>query len=80
MLGVSDRKAFSGANYLSMYCALEAQHSIVRMIKWLTFSSSVMDLLIIRALLLNEPRKMARQVAMGISMHLKKVKEISYRV
>jgi len=55
LLGVTDRKASSGTNYFSMYCALGAQHSIVRMIKRLTFSSGVMDLLIIRARLLQEP-------------------------
>jgi hypothetical protein len=79
MLGVSDGNATSGANYLPMYCALEAQHSIVRMIKRLTFSSSGMDLLIIRAVLLQEPRKMSRQVAAGISVLLKKAIEVSYR-
>jgi hypothetical protein len=80
MLGVSDGNATSGANYLSVYCALEAQHSIIRMIKRLTFSSSIMDLLIIRAVLPQEPRKMARQVATGVSVLLKKVIEVSYRV
>jgi hypothetical protein len=54
-LGVTDGNATSGANYMSMYCALEAQHSIVGMIKGLTFSSSIMDPLMIRARLLQEP-------------------------
>ena len=55
ILGVIDGNATSGANYVSIYCALEAQHSIVRMIKRLTFSSSIMDLLMIRAPLLQYP-------------------------
>jgi hypothetical protein len=55
MLGVTDGNATSGANYLSMYCALEAQHPIVRMIKMLTSGSSIMDSLMIRARLLQEP-------------------------
>ena len=33
LLGVTDGKASSGANYLTMYCAPETQHSIVRMTK-----------------------------------------------
>jgi hypothetical protein len=48
--------------------------------KALTFSSSSMDPLIIRAVLLQVPRKMACQVATGISVLLKMVVEISYRV
>jgi hypothetical protein len=40
----------------------------------------VMDLLVIRALLRHEPRKMACQVATAISVALKKVIEVSYRV
>ena len=55
MLGVTDASATSGANYLSMYCAPEAQHSIVRMNKGLTFGSSIMDFLIIGTRLLQEP-------------------------
>ena len=55
MLGVTDGKAMSGANYLSTHCAPEAQHSIVRVIRRLTFSSSTMDFLVIRALLHQEP-------------------------
>jgi hypothetical protein len=39
-----------------------------------------MDPLMIRAVLLQEPRKMARQVATGISVLLKKIIEVSYRV
>ena len=55
MLGVTDGKALSGTNFLSMNCAPEAQHSIVRVIKRLTFSSSIMNFLVIRALLHQEP-------------------------
>jgi hypothetical protein len=80
MLGNAAGKATSGADYASMYCAPEAKHSIARMIKRLTFSSSVMDLLVIRAILLHEPRKMARQVATGIPVALKIVIEVSYSV
>ena len=53
--GMTDGNATSDANWPSMYCALEAQHSIVRMIKGPTFSSSMMDLLMIRTLLLQVP-------------------------
>ena len=80
MHGATHGEATSVPNYVSMYCVLEAQHSIVRMIKRLTFGSSMMDLLVIRALSRHEPRKMARQVAMGISVALKMVIEVSYRV
>jgi hypothetical protein len=83
MPGVFSGIATSGANYVSTYCALGAQHSIVRMIKRLTFSSSTMDPLMSRALLLQveDPCKMARQVATRISaVLLKKVTEISFRV
>jgi hypothetical protein len=82
LLGVTDGNASSGANYLSMYCAPEAQHSIVRMIKRLTFGNSMVDLLMIRVLFPQEqePRKMAHQVATVISVAPKKVIEISYRV
>ena len=55
LLGVTDGNTTSGANYLSMYCALGAQHSIVRIIRRLTSSSSIMDPLMIRAVLLQEP-------------------------
>jgi hypothetical protein len=55
ILGATDGNATSDANYASMYCALEAQHSIVRMIKGLTFSSSMMDALMSRTLLLQVP-------------------------
>ena len=80
MLGDTHGKATSVPNCVSMYCAVEAQHSIVRMIKRLTFGSSVMDLLVIRALLGHEPRKIACQVATAISVALKKVIEVSDRV
>ena len=55
ILGVTDGNATSDANCASMYCAPEAQHSIVGMIKRLTFSSRMMDLLMIRAPLLHIP-------------------------
>jgi hypothetical protein len=80
MLGATNEEATSGPNYASMYCALEAQHSIVKMIKRLTFGSSMMDTFEIKALSRHEPRKMARQVATGISVALKMVNEVSYRV
>ena len=80
MLGATHGEATSGPNYVSMYCALEAQHSIVRMIKRLTSGISMMDLFVIKALLRYEPGKMARQVATGISVALKMVIEVSYRV
>jgi len=63
-----------------MYCELEAQHSVVRMIERLTFSGSIMGLLIIRAGMLQAPREKARQVATLISYALKKVVEVSCRV
>jgi hypothetical protein len=55
ILGVTDGNATSDANCASMYCAPEAQHSIVRILKRLTFSSSMMDLLMIRTLMLQVP-------------------------
>ena len=81
MLGATHGDATSVPNYASMYCVLEAQHSIVRMIKRLTFGGSMMDILVIRALSRHEPRKMARQVATGIFVALKMVIEVfSYMV
>ena len=55
LLGETDGNATSNANWASMYCVLEAQHSIIRVIKRLTFSSSMMNPLMIRTLMLQVP-------------------------
>lgn len=56
LLGVIDGNATPGANYFSIYCAPEVQHLIIRMIKRLVFTSSIMDLLMIRHKLINPER------------------------
>jgi hypothetical protein len=69
--GPPDGNPGPGTNSLSMYCELEAQHSVVRMIERLTFSGSIMGPLMIRAVMLQDPREKARQVATFISYVLK---------
>ena len=63
MFGVPDGNPSSGTNSVSMYYALEAQHSVVKMIERLTFSSNIIDLLMVRAVFHDGPCEMARQVS-----------------
>jgi hypothetical protein len=80
VFGVPDGNPGPGTNSLSMYCELEAQHSVFRMVERLTSSGSIMDPSIVRAVMLQDPREKARQVATLISYALKKVVEVSCRV
>lgn len=52
-LGITNGKVASVTNIPAMYC--ETQHSVVRMTGRLTFSGGMMGLLMIRALLCQDP-------------------------